>query len=34
LAQASKQIQLAAKHGADVNLNPGLAMALTKARQV
>lgn len=34
LAQASKQIQLAAKNGADVSLNPALALALTKARQV
>jgi len=34
LAQASKQIQLAAKQGADPDLNPALASALTKARQV
>ncbi len=34
LAQASKQIQLAAKNGADPDLNPSLATALSKARQV
>lgn len=34
LAQASKQIQLSARQGDDPSLNPELATALAKAKQV